>query len=94
LKSLYFSVKFKKQKIMKRMVIAVAAIATLALVSCKKDWDCTCTSSVAGSTASTTTHKELKKGQAKAACHDWEYTYTDASGAKTTVTETCTLAKK
>lgn len=51
--------------------IPLAAVAVLALTftSCKKDYSCTCTSTVGGSSASSTTSlgKQTKK-DAKAAC--------------------------
>jgi hypothetical protein len=84
---------------MKKTLIAVAAIATLAMVSCKKDWSCSCvTATSAGSgDPDVQTHKDLKKSQAVANCHNVEgsTTYSTGTGTATaTYTTTCTLSKK
>ncbi len=84
---------------MKKVIIAVAALATLSLVSCKKDWSCSCVSTTSGGGATITgdaqvvTHKEIKKGAATANCHDWETTETSGGTTYTTTTD-CTLSKK
>jgi hypothetical protein len=80
---------------MKKVFIAVAALATLTLVSCKKDWSCSCVSTTNGTSgdAQVTTHKEIKKSAATASCHDWESTET-FSGTTYTTTVDCTLSKK
>jgi hypothetical protein len=54
-----------KKKLMKK-VILFGAFALLTLASCKKDWTCTCTSSVGGS--SSTTIQDMTKSDAKADC--------------------------
>jgi hypothetical protein len=57
---------------MKKITILSVAFLALSLVSCKKDYTCTCTntSSVAGSTSTTSevTYVDAKKADAKRAC--------------------------
>ncbi|MDP2385060.1 MAG: hypothetical protein Q8M29_01695 [Bacteroidota bacterium] len=87
---------------MKKITLLVAVAAMFVFASCKKDYSCSCTStsSLAGSTADpahVTVHKDVKKVQAGAACHNTESAESYTSGGTTTnytVTTTCTLSKK
>ena len=49
-----------------KKVILFGAFALLTLASCKKDWTCTCTSSVG---SSSTTIQDMTKSDAKADCN-------------------------
>ena len=50
-----------------KKIILLSGLTLLTLASCKKDWTCTCTSSL-GSGSSSTTYSNLTKSDAKAAC--------------------------
>ncbi len=50
-----------------KKVILFGAFALLTLASCKKDWTCTCTSSIGGSSSTTIT--DMTKSDAKADCN-------------------------
>jgi len=56
-----------KIKLMKK-VILFGAFALLTLSSFKKDWTCTCTSSIGGGSSSTTI-TDMTKSDAKADCN-------------------------
>lgn len=47
--------------------VLFAAVAVLALASCKKDWTCECTSSVVGNLPAVTL-KDMSKKDAEKAC--------------------------
>jgi hypothetical protein len=64
-----------------KKVLVVAAVAMMALVSCKKDYTCDCT--VLGQTSSTE-FKDVKKKDAQEACDE-------ASVALTILDGSCTL---
>ncbi|MFM7757968.1 MAG: hypothetical protein ACKO6J_03450 [Crocinitomicaceae bacterium] len=51
---------------MKKLMIL--CVALLALASCKKDWTCTCTTSI-GEASSSTTIKDMTKSDANAECN-------------------------
>ncbi|MGZ4063145.1 MAG: hypothetical protein ACXVP0_09285 [Bacteroidia bacterium] len=72
---------------MKKGLIIPALLLTIGFVSCKKDYTCTCTSSVSGSTPSVKKIIGVSKKTAQANCAS--YTETDTGG---TDTETCTLS--
>lgn len=62
-----------------KKVLGVAAIAVLgvvALASCKKDYTCTCTTTVSGQTTSASGTVTGKKADAKEACEKGSSTYT------------------
>lgn len=46
--------------------IMILCVGLIAFSSCKKDWTCTCTSSIGGS--SSTTIQDMTKSDAKAEC--------------------------
>ena len=50
-----------------KKLIFLGAFAILTLASCKKDWTCTCTSSLGGGSSSTTI-SDKTKSDAKAEC--------------------------
>ncbi|MDR0801749.1 hypothetical protein [Fluviicola sp.] len=62
---------------MKKFIL-VAAVATFALASCKKEWTCECTVSIPGSSTSTTSAKSSKmsKKDAKDWCDKGNTSYT------------------
>jgi hypothetical protein len=76
---------------MKKIIVLPAFILALGLVSCKKDYKCTCTTTGGSSTgtAQVTTMVGVSKKAAKANCVS--STWTSSSG--TAYTETCTLSK-
>lgn len=76
---------------MKKLALGVAALSMLALVSCKKDYTCTCTASVSGVTTGTTetTINDTKKN-AEEACN--ESNGTSTAGGFTTTTS-CVLSE-
>lgn len=49
-----------------KKVLLFGAFALLTLASCKKDWTCTCTSSIGGSESSTIS--DMTKSDAKVEC--------------------------
>ena len=49
-----------------KKIILLSGLTLLTLASCKKDWTCTCTSSIGGTT--TTTISDKTKSDAKADC--------------------------
>ncbi len=57
--------KIKNYKSMKKIIL-LSGLGLFTLASCKKDWTCTCTSSIGGSSSTTITDKT--KSDAKAAC--------------------------
>jgi hypothetical protein len=75
---------------MKKITILSVAFLALSLVSCKKDYTCTCTntSTVAGSTTTTSeiTYVDAKKADAKRAC-----VKTTRTTGSATYTEDCKL---
>lgn len=94
---------------MKKLTLTGIAVLALLVVSCKKDYTCTCTETSTtngGSTVTTNenpiTIKEVSKGTAKSICKDYEstYTYSNTSGSSSAQTgggtykTTCTLDKK
>ncbi|HEY1040015.1 MAG TPA: hypothetical protein VGF30_11450 [Bacteroidia bacterium] len=88
----------------KTFILLSVTVASLAFVSCKKDYACTCTSTTTysngdtdGNTPTVTTIKEVKKSQAQSLCADTERTGSSSFGGSSvtyTVTSDCTLAKK
>jgi hypothetical protein len=70
---------------MKKITILSIALVSLSLVSCKKDWTCTCKDSTGGEVRKFT---KVTKNQASANCQT--HTRTDVGGSET---ETCTLTK-
>lgn len=73
---------------MKKMILGVAALSMLALVSCKKDYTCECTSTSGGSTATSSVTINDTKKNAEEACEASSASVT--SGGQTSST-TCTL---
>ncbi len=84
-----------------KKIILLAAVATLGLASCKKDYSCTCTNTdvttITGGASTTTTdaavttkYLETKKGYAKGNCVSTETTYT-GTGYTTVSTNKCEL---
>lgn len=53
-----------------KKVLLIAAVAGMSMVSCKKDYTCTCKYTPAGGTEQTYTYdlKDVKKSEAKDAC--------------------------
>ena len=76
---------------MKKIILFSTAIIALGLVSCKKDYTCTCTST-GSATASITKLVGVSKKAAQANCVSSTLTGTGSS-AGFVYTETCTLAK-
>lgn len=76
---------------MKKITLLAIAALAISFASCKKDYTCTCTTSYTGggSGTSTTVHKGVTKGQAKASCINSESK--DDTGVVTS-TETCALS--
>jgi hypothetical protein len=76
---------------MKKLIpmIAVAALATM-FTSCKKDYTCTCTSTVTGSSAVTTKYPlgKQKKKDAESACNAMNAT---VSGGGMSASVSCKL---
>lgn len=72
---------------MKKIIILSSAVLAIGLISCKKDYTCTCTSA-GSSTPSVVKYVGVSKKTAKANCVS---TITTASGFG--YTETCTLSK-
>jgi len=77
-----------------KKVLLIAAVASLAMVSCKKDRTCECTSSstIPGSTSETTKYTvyDVSKGTAKRACVKTTQEFT--SGGTTYIsTDDCKL---
>ena len=55
------------------VVLLMAGFVSFGLSSCKKDWTCTCTTTVLGQTStSTVTLKDLKKSEAEDACEGYQ----------------------
>jgi uncharacterized protein YvpB len=77
---------------MKKLIMAGLGIFSLALVSCKKDYTCECTTNDgSGSTlTSTTTILDASKSGAKAYCTSTKDYYYDGV-ASTGYSQTCTL---
>ncbi len=77
-----------------KKVLLVAAVAGLAMVSCKKDYVCECsnTSTMAGAPTTTTKHTvvEVSKGRAKAGCASTSSEYT-FGGTTYVNTSTCEI---
>lgn len=77
-----------------KKVLLVAAVAGLAMVSCKKDYVCECTNSstIPGSTTSTSkrTIVEVSKGRAKAGCATTSSDFT-VGGSTYVSTSECSL---
>ncbi len=75
-----------------KKVIFIGLVAVASLASCKKERDCTCTSSSTQpgyvGTTSTTTYKDAKKGDARAACMSVTY---NPTGSSYSYTQTCEL---
>lgn len=70
-----------------KKILLIAAVAGLAMASCKKDYTCECTSTdtAPGSTTTTSkkTIKEATKRQAKANCFSYSTDYTSGSNTYT-----------
>lgn len=79
---------------MKKGIIIVVAVALLAVVSCKKDHNCSCTIKTTGSLfgdvtiTADTVYTDMKKKDAAAACDTGDSSYDDGT---TTVTTECEL---
>lgn len=71
----------------KLSILAVAALFTFGLTSCKKDWNCTCTDSTTGTTPDVYPINDAKKKDAEKACDVWGALYTPFGGS-------CSLEKK
>jgi hypothetical protein len=83
----HFYKPFKPLHQMKKVTfIAIAAFFTLSLASCKKDWTCKCTTTVAGVSASAETTINATKKDAEDACNA-----TATAGGATT---SCEISKK
>lgn len=65
-----------------KKVLLVAAVACFTLVSCKKDYTCTCTYTPNGGTAQEHVFdmKDVKKKDAKDACNDLGASYISQGG--------------
>lgn len=64
----------------KLTLLAAAAIITLGLTSCKKDYTCTCTEPGI-TTADVYAFNDLKKKDAEAACDTWNSLYLIGGGS-------------
>lgn len=53
--------------------VLFAAVAVLALASCKKDWTCECKAVSSSSSSGTVSLKNLSKKDADKACEAYEY---------------------
>jgi len=73
---------------MKKVVLGVAALSFLALVSCKKDYTCECTSTGSGFSGSSSVTINDTKKNAEEAC---EASASSASAGGSSVTTTCEL---
>ena len=58
----------KKQKTMKKVLLFAAVLSAFSFASCKKDYTCTCSYSVGGTTVSGSTTIHNTKKKAKDAC--------------------------
>ena len=72
---------------MKKIILFAAVVSAISFASCKKERDCSCTTTSAfggatTSSSSVVTYKDVTKKQGKTLCVS--YTTTDASGAVTT----------
>ena len=70
---------------MKNSVIAIIALFTLSLASCKKDYRCECKKTRTGSSTTTTTNDgeytfKDSRSRAESRCNDQESTGSDAFG--------------
>jgi hypothetical protein len=81
-----------------KKVLLVAAVAGLAMASCKKDYDCECvtTSTFSGYTGGTTTAKtgKMKKSDAESKCNEGDASSTGINpmdGSSYTIKQECTL---
>ena len=78
-----------------KKVLLIAAVAGLAMASCKKDRTCTCVSKsdAPGFVSSTdvTTYKKAKKKDIDEDCVSWEYKTTVPAGNPYYYGEDCTL---
>lgn len=70
---------------MKKTIILSIAFTALSLISCKKDWTCTCKDATGGEVKK---FSKITKKQALSNCQT--ETVTDSGGSST---ETCTLTK-
>lgn len=71
-------------------MLAAIAVVTLTLVSCKRDWKCTCTSSGGGSSATAEYTFSATKKDAEEACDGYAAT-TSAGGSSASAS--CELEK-
>ena len=76
---------------MKKIVLLGAAVVSLSLFSCKKDYVCECTTTYGGSsTTGSTTYVGVSKAAAKANCVSTKE-YTSGGQAITGYSQTCNL---
>lgn len=62
---------------MKKIAPILAIAFVVAMVSCKKDYNCKCTTTISGVTADTLISLgKVKKKDAKTSCDAWQTTYT------------------
>jgi hypothetical protein len=73
---------------MKKVFLFAAVISAFSFASCKKDYTCTCTTSYAGLTASTSTTIHDTKSKASSACTAEE---TSSSVGGVSATTTCVI---
>ncbi len=79
----------KKTNKMKKIAFVALAIFALTFTSCKREWTCTCTASVAGQTATASSSFEATKKDAEESCDAFQST-SSVGG----VTYSCELEKK
>lgn len=75
----------------KFLMLAAFAVVTMSLASCKRDWNCKCTSSGGGVSASAEYSFNATKKDAEEACDGYAAT---SSAGGTSVSTTCELSKK
>lgn len=70
-----------------KKILLIAAVAGLAMASCKKDYTCECTQTTVPASTTTTSKKQIldaSKRQAKANCVSWSSDMTFGSTVFTT----------